>query len=84
MSDYRSEQLVTYVAGPFSILVGVLMIASSMGDLMSWPVHRSLGVAMTITGLFSGFFLVAYGTYLIRQGRRRLRGGPWRAEHYMP
>ncbi|MDO8621866.1 MAG: hypothetical protein Q7R80_01410 [bacterium] len=83
MSDHRGEQLVTYVAGPFSVLVGILVVGGIISDLITTcQTHRPLGAAMMVIGLLSASALVAYGTYIIRQGHRRLREGPWRAEHY--
>ncbi|MBI4449569.1 hypothetical protein HY634_00760 [Candidatus Uhrbacteria bacterium] len=84
MSAYRSEQLVTYVAGPFSVFVGMWIAGSAIGDLVPSQAHRQLGTAMAVTGLLSALALIAYGIYVLREGRRRLASDHWRAEHFMP
>lgn len=79
MSDYRKEQLLTYVGGPFLVLVGLALFAPSLLllGLRDKP-------AMDVLCLIVGGAHFAYGLYVIREGRRRLASNPWRAEHFMP
>lgn len=79
MSDYRTEQLLTYVGGPFLVLVGLALFAPSL---------LLLGLrdqaAMDVFCLVVGGAHCAYGLYIFREGRRRLADNHWRAEHFAP
>lgn len=80
MSDYRGEQSLTYVGAPFFVLLGLYFVYRSVDCFVHAPGHIEMGIMNAILGLA----LTVYGAYFIREGRRRLREGPWRAEHFMP
>lgn len=83
MSDYRREQLLTYIGGPFLVLVSAalagLLGANAVGALGA---SKLLGGAMIATGLLVSFGLALYGAYTIHEGRRVLASDHWRAEHF--
>lgn len=83
MSDYRREQLLTYVAGPAFVVAGVLIlyVAIIHGTLDAHK--RFSGIETLVLGLV-GLAHVLYGRYVIRDGRRRLASNHWRAEHFVP
>ncbi|MDP3770805.1 MAG: hypothetical protein Q8R16_00725 [bacterium] len=85
MSDYRREQLLTYVSGPLLMAAGLLMLYFGARCLVP---HGKLSVEHGFAwGAFVGMTALAhvlYGAYIIRAGRNRLASDHWRAEHYVP
>lgn len=85
MSDYRREQLLTYVSGPLVVAVGLLMLY--FGPKCLTP-RGTLSVEYGFAwGTFVGMTSLAhilYGAYVFREGRRRLASTHWRAEHFAP
>lgn len=79
MSDYRREQLLTYVGGPFLVLVGLALFVPSLLLL-----GLSQFATINIIGLVGGGAHCVYGAYVIREGRCRLASDHWRAEHFIP
>jgi len=85
MSDYRREQLLTYVGGPFLIAAGLLMLL--VGTRCMVPHGRLTPEYGFAWGAFVGMTSLAhvlYGAYIIREGRQRLASDHWRAEHFIP
>jgi hypothetical protein len=79
MSKYRAEWLLTYVGGPILVLVGLALFTPSL--LLSGLRNE---LVMDISCLILGGAHVLYGGHIIHAGRRKLREGPWRAEHFIP
>lgn len=83
MSDYRREQLVTYVGGPLVMLIG-LALSCFLGAnaICALETSESLGGTMIVIGLLASFALMLYGIYVVHEGRRILASNHWRAEHF--
>lgn len=82
MSDYRREQLLTYIGGPFLVLVGLYLMYRSVNYLcfVSAPGHIGMGIMNAVVGPV----VLSYGVYVFRTGRRLLASDHWRAEHFIP
>ncbi|MBI4434729.1 hypothetical protein HY635_02845 [Candidatus Uhrbacteria bacterium] len=79
MSAYRSEQLLTYLGGPFLILCGIILLGRSIQPILTGA-DRALLQAVLCFPVPA--VLVAYGIYVLREGRKRLASTHWRAEHF--
>lgn len=80
MNDYQRKQLLTYVGGPFLVLVGLVLFAPSLLLLGL----RNKFAMIDVIGCVIGACHCIYGAYVIREGRRRLASNHWRAEHFIP
>ncbi|MDO8621869.1 MAG: hypothetical protein Q7R80_01425 [bacterium] len=85
MSDHRREQLLTYVFGPLIAANGLLILYGGARCVVpNGKLPTEHGFAW---GAFVGIVALLhalYGAYVIHEGRRRLAGAHWRAEHYVP